>query len=228
MKRLIDICALSLAAIVLILLLARFTNVLDATKIAALAKSSRTDFSRAELFKLSKGGEKIGSDNASVTIIEYMDYTCSWCQEFNSALSEIRDRYPQHVATVIKDFVLDTTNLTTIQIHLAAHCAAEQGRFSEFHEAAFRHNGNGVRNSWKQIAVEAKIHDQKKLEECVLEERYMDLVLSNSRQARSLGFIATPATLVGSAIVKGSVAPALLDSIVADKIRSAARAQKSN
>lgn len=81
-----------------------------------------------------------GPAGAVATFIVYGDYQCSFCQEFSSAVDELRQAFPDKVREVWKDFPLPE-HPQARPAALAGQCAAQQGKFWEFHDALFRGSG---------------------------------------------------------------------------------------
>jgi protein-disulfide isomerase len=77
------------------------------------------------------------------------------------------------------------------QTHQAAECAAEQGRFWEFHNVLYKNQdsfwGGDIRATVKQLAAEHGL-DTASFNACVDEQRYLDLIFSQDeiRQQRGI------------------------------------------
>jgi len=78
-----------------------------------------------------------GPANAPVTLVEYGDYECPYCGEFNEAIKEVQDRLGDEFRYVFRQFPL-------VQIHPYAEHAAEiaeaagaVGEFWAMHETLF-------------------------------------------------------------------------------------------
>ena len=77
------------------------------------------------------------------------------------------------------------------QTHQAAECAAEQGRYWEFHDVLFENQDSfwsgDIRATVKQLAAEHEL-DTAGFNACIDEQRYLDLVSSQDeiRQQRGI------------------------------------------
>ncbi len=188
-----------------------------------LYQSQGSTLTAAKLFELGRTGIAVGEPEPAATIIVFSDYGCGWCAEYSTTLARLLDKYPQHAAVVYKDFVLDSAG-PIFNVHLAARCANEQGVFRPFQDAAFRYQEIGrVRNGWRRLADSAAVPDLDALEECVRTERYAADVHRDRREARALGFTATPSSLFGSVKVSGSLTEAVADSLLAEEIARVTR-----
>lgn len=68
-----------------------------------------------EFLKAAGTGPRLGTNEASVILVLYSDYRCTFCRDFDEKLRIVRGRYPQHLAVVVKPFVkLGTTEVTKL------------------------------------------------------------------------------------------------------------------
>src|SRR6478672_2924812 len=87
---------------------------------------------RAKITDLS-GVSMLGSKAAPITIVEYTDYQCPYCQRFHvTAFAELKKAYIDtgKVRFFSKDMPLDF-HPNAMRAALAARCAGEQGKFWE-------------------------------------------------------------------------------------------------
>src|SRR3954453_11127322 len=85
---------------------------------------------KAKITDLS-GVNMLGSKDAPLTIVEYTDYQCPFCQRFHvTAFNEIKKAYIDtgKVRFFSKDMPLDF-HPNAMRAALAARCAGEQGKF---------------------------------------------------------------------------------------------------
>lgn len=76
-----------------------------------------------------------GRDDAAVTIVGYMDFTCSHCAEMNDRLEALWSGATT-MRWVWKD-VPKTGDAWSMAAHIAARCAGEQGKFWEYRTFLF-------------------------------------------------------------------------------------------
>lgn len=87
--------------------------------------------------EVKKGDLMKGSAEAKVTIVEFSDFQCPFCVRAFPTVKQILDTYGSDIRLVYK-------NLPLVQIHSyaqkaaeAGFCAAEQGKFWEYHDQLF-------------------------------------------------------------------------------------------
>jgi protein-disulfide isomerase len=77
-----------------------------------------------------------GNPNAPVTIVEYSDFQCPYCQRAAATVKQIMQDYNGKVKLVYMHFPLSFHPYAKKAAE-AAECAAEQGKFWEYHDRLF-------------------------------------------------------------------------------------------
>lgn len=77
-----------------------------------------------------------GPSGAPVQIVEYSDFQCPACKTAQPAVGGILAAYPDKVQFVFRHFPLPGHRFSGIA-HAAAQCAAQQGRFWEYHDRLY-------------------------------------------------------------------------------------------
>lgn len=172
-----------------------------------------------EFGELTLEGQWIGPRTAPAVVLVYFDYTCGFCGELQENLDLLRRRYPQHVAVVLKHFV-SPTRLSHFKVPLAAECAADQGRFTEFHSSAFEHSDLlSYSMGWRMLADSAGVPDLEELESCVISSRHADIIRDQHEEGTRIGVSLTPTLWINGVQVVGSVPLPVLDSMVVENFR---------
>lgn len=111
-----------------------------------------------------------GQPDAPITLVEFSDFQCPFCQKFYSqSFGQIRDAYIKtgKVKFIYRDFPLDF-HPQAATAALAAECAADQNKFSAMHDALFENQAEWAGNSdapnlfkkyAKAIGLDAKSFD---------------------------------------------------------------------
>ncbi len=180
-----------------------------------MAEWNKVEIDPARFYRLSQGGDRIGPEDADVTIVVFSDYACEHCAAFAPTLEHLRARFPDHVAVIYRHFIpmLARSNL---RVHLAAECAYDQGRFSEYTHAAFAHpDVMARRNGWRSLATIADVPDMATFVACTRSEHDIGRIRDDNKTAVSLGVTGTPTSFVNGYRVVGEAPFPLLDSLVA-------------
>lgn len=143
----------------------------------------------------------IGDSNAPITIVEFGDYQCFYCNKFfHETEDQIHENYVKtgKVKMIFKDFVIiGQDSLTAAH---AAHCANEQGKFWEYHDTLYN-NWNGENNGWasaeNQIRFAQEVGlDMEAFSECTASDKYKSMIQASTQDAQTLGLTGTPGFFV--------------------------------
>lgn len=145
----------------------------------------------------------ITPERYDLTIVIYSDYQCPYCRSLDAAVHQLLAEDP-HIRVVFRDWPL--LGHGSVEAARFAIASQWQGKHLEFHKALMalpaRLNDMTIR-----MAADAAGVDWARLERD-LENRNKDinqLLSRNSAQAAQLGFIGTPALLIGRYRVPGAV-----------------------
>lgn len=145
-------------------------------------------------------GVAAGKDNAPVKMLVFSDFQCPFCGQFASQVEPLL--ISEFVNTgklqlVYYDFPLGGAHKYSFLASRAARCAADQGKFWEYHNVVF-----GRQSDWsfdesmplkKFLAYGKDVGvDETKFKKCVRSDRYQDLVSANRALGERLGVNSTP------------------------------------
>jgi len=143
----------------------------------------------------------LGSDDAPITLVEFGDYQCHFCNKFfHDTESSIVKNYVEtgKVKIIFKDFTIIGPD--SIGAAQAAHCAEDQGKFWEYHDKLYNEY-TGENNGWAAsenlvlFAQDIGLNVEE-FTQCVSTGKYEKFVSSSSNDARNLGITGTPAFFV--------------------------------
>ena len=155
----------------------------------------------ADWRRFSGAGHRVGPSEAPVVIVEFLDFTCPYCQEAAFGLELLRDRYSADVAVVYRHLPSDRPN--SLSAAVAAECAARFGRFIQFHDALMARRGAITANTWPEWAEHAGIPDTIAFVECMAETTGSPNIQRDTLAARELGVQATPTFLINNRMFRG-------------------------
>jgi protein-disulfide isomerase len=144
-----------------------------------------------------------GPDNAPVTIVEFTDYECPYCQEhFTKTLPLVMARYGDRVRYVVMNLPIPELHPDALGAAEAAECATDQGRFWEYHDRLFR-AADLDSASLARIAVQTHL-DTAAFATCVGTRATAERVRSHMAQAKALGFASTPTFFINGRVSHGT------------------------
>jgi protein-disulfide isomerase len=145
-----------------------------------------------------KGGVSLGSSTAPIVIVEFTDFECPYCRQFQSTVfAEIRRRYIDtgKVRFVIRDFPL-STHANAMQAAEAARCAGDQGKYWPMHDALFSEPPKldqiGLGGYAESLAL-----DVDTFRSCLAGEKHKPDIESDMQAAGALEINGTPSFLIG-------------------------------
>jgi protein-disulfide isomerase len=179
------------------------------------SNSSRNDQNPNELIQklynpVTQNASALGSSTADITMIEFADYQCQSCATFNrETIQNILRNFVNtgQVRFLFKDFVINndtpaTTSTTTVNkasvlAAEASYCAAEQGKYWEYHNELYKNAGDQntewiTKDNLEKFANNTGIGNLMKFSDCVDSHKYSKIVNENDNLARSIGIQSIP------------------------------------
>jgi protein-disulfide isomerase len=150
---------------------------------------------------LDNGSPILGNPNAPITLIEFGDYQCHFCNVFfHTTEDSILKNYVEtgKVRMIFKDY--NIIGPDSVNASHGAHCAKDQGLFWEYHDILYS-NWTGENNGWAssenlgRFAQEIGL-DMNIWSECMLSEIHSQTILASNENARSLELTGTPAFFI--------------------------------
>jgi protein-disulfide isomerase len=150
---------------------------------------------------LDNGSPILGSIDAPITLVEFGDYQCHFCNVFfHSTENKILQKYVEtgKVKMIFKDF--NIIGPDSVNASHGAHCAKDQGLFWEYHDILYS-NWTGENNGWASSENLLKFAQEINLNvdqwsECMVNGDNSQIILSSNENARSLELTGTPAFFV--------------------------------
>jgi len=142
-----------------------------------------------------------GSKNAAVTLIEYSDLECPFCQKFHPTMQELMKTYGDKVRWVYRHYPL-AFHANAQKEAEGSECAAELGgndKFWEYIDKIFERttaNGTGFAlDKLGALAAEVGV-DQTQFQTCLDSARYEKLVKDQLAEGSASGVQGTPSTFI--------------------------------
>lgn len=153
-----------------------------------------------------------GNSDAPVTIVEYSDFQCPFCQRFHPTVKRILDDYPNQVNWVYRHFPLGFHENAQPAAE-ASECAAEQGKFWEFADGLFENQSKLGNAFYKELAQDLGLNAEQ-FDNCVSSRKYKDIVEADYQEGIKDGVTGTPGSFVNGEQVSGAVPYETLKAIV--------------
>jgi protein-disulfide isomerase len=147
----------------------------------------------------------LGSEDAMVTIVEFSDYECPYCQRYHSqTFSQILATYGDQIRYVFKDLPLTSIHPNAVPAANAAHCAHEQNAFWDFHNLLFSMQQGLNDNAYAAYANQLGL-DTASFEECLNEGRYVNVVMQDTNVLTAINApLSTPTFFINGQYLAGA------------------------
>jgi len=146
----------------------------------------------------------IGPANAPVTIIEFSDYQCPYCQIwYQQVYQQLVASYPKQIRFVYRDLPLPG-HPEAIPAAQAANCAGEQNAYWKFHDALFEQKYGLNRAAYERYAADLGL-DTKAFTACLDSQRYIEEIQADATDATRVGISGTPSFVINGRILIGAL-----------------------
>ncbi len=151
----------------------------------------------------------LGPSDAKVTVRIFSDLQCPACKVAESALSTIRNEYQDRVRFVWNDMPLTQIHNNANAAAISARCADEQGRFWEYIDKVFE-----TQEDWEYLSspqdhfsllIQQLGLNQEKFNECLISDKYTNLVKSDFQEGVSMGLTGTPTFFINRKMSVGAM-----------------------
>jgi protein-disulfide isomerase len=150
------------------------------------------------------GNPSIGPADAAITIIEFSDYQCPYCQKWQSQVyRQLLDNYPTQVRIVYRDFPLLSIHPEAVPAASAANCANEQGAYFRYHDKLFSYEYELGKDTYLKYAQELKL-DMTAFTACLESDKYKDEVMADYQYAADMGIQSTPTFFINGLYLIGA------------------------
>lgn len=131
----------------------------------------------------------LGPDDAPITIIEFSDFRCPYCQRFRAeTFDALLQAYPGQIRFIYRDFPV----VGGFEAAVAAECADEQGEYWAFHDLLFSGEISDLTREAFLIYAERLALDLDTFESCLDDESIASEVEADAVYAAGLGVTGTP------------------------------------
>ncbi len=151
----------------------------------------------------------LGDKNAKVTVVEFADFQCPFCEQWFSNVE----------APLIKDYVNTGKVKFAFRNYAflgqestwaaeAAYCANDQGKFWDYHDYLYKHQGaenSGAfsKANLEQFAADLGLNTQQ-FNNCLDTDKYASQVANDVKEGQAAGVSGTPTSFVDGQSVVGA------------------------
>jgi protein-disulfide isomerase len=194
-----------------------------AAEVSDESSPNNSEASQEEKFKavmdkivIDKNSHIRGNPSAPITLVEYSDMQCPFCNRFHPTVKKLLETYPDKIRWVYKHFPLDSIHPQATPAAEASECIAEQkgnDGFWKFVDGVFENQSRIGPQLFEELASQIGV-DMTKFKDCVSSRKYKDKVREDYREGISLGVRGTPGSFINGRSIPGAMPFEYVDSIV--------------
>lgn len=157
----------------------------------------------------------LGDEKAPVTIIEYSDYQCPFCERFFTETEPlIRKEYIEtgKVKMIYRDFPLPS-HPYAMPAALAANCAKDQGKFWAYHDVIFKKQNELANLDYVQVAKDLGLNTDE-FKSCLDSKKYQSKIQKDYEEGTSIGVNGTPTFFINGRQVVGAQPYSVFETII--------------
>ena len=161
-----------------------------------------------------------GNPKATVTVVKYADFECSYCRYLSKTLHPIQEKYKDRVRFVMKHFPMNYKCNRTMRGYdkhpraceaaYAGHCAGLQGKFWEMHDLLYDNQDDlsdeALRGYGQQLGLSGSDFSA-----CLIDPQTEAAIRNDVEIALRAGINGTPRTYVNNRIITGSASRSILE-----------------
>jgi protein-disulfide isomerase len=148
----------------------------------------------------------LGKPGAPVTLIEFSDFQCPFCNRFAPTLKLVNEKYGDKVHIVYRQYPIPSLHPFAMKAAEASLCANEQGKFWQLHDLMFNDQSKLAVKDLKSSAAALGL-DKKKFDTCLDSGRYAEQVQKDMAEGTRVGVTGTPAVFINGVELKGGAVP---------------------
>ncbi|MAG30593.1 MAG: hypothetical protein CL908_06820 [Deltaproteobacteria bacterium] len=143
-----------------------------------------------------------GDDDAIVTIVEWSDFQCPFCNRVAPTIAQIHQEYGERVRIAFKHLPL-SIHAQAPAAHAAAEAAHRQGKFWEMHDLIFENQRNLSVATFEGYAEKLGL-DLDRYRRDVGDAAVKKRIDEDMKQASKLGVTGTPAFFINGRFLSGA------------------------
>jgi protein-disulfide isomerase len=163
--------------------------------------AASASFDPKAVYKIPRGhGPTEGPADAPITIVDWSDYACAYCNRVQETLDRLDRLYPGQIRWVHRILPLDDENTIAAEAVLAA---SAQGRFRPMHARMYAMHGHVDRAAVELVAQELGL-DMMRFRAELDAGTYRTAIIGDVEDALAVGVNGTPTFFVNGRAVHGS------------------------
>lgn len=148
-------------------------------------------------------GIRVGPEKAPVKVIEFADFECPFCAQFDATVHAIRENYPEEVSITFVHYPLAQHEFAKSAAR-AAECAHSQGSFEPMRKLLFDKQQSFGLIPWTDLAAEARVPDMQEFRKCIDGTESLHRLTQSRELGAKFNIKATPTVIVNGWKLQGT------------------------
>ncbi len=155
-----------------------------------------------------------GNPDGDVTVVEFMDYRCGYCRQFNPQVRDLVQK-DGNIRLIVKEFpILGEDSETSARFAVAVKQIAGDDAYAAAHHALIGLRASPSPDALTKIAADIGVDADEVLN--LMETEDVTAVLRENRElAQTMAIQGTPSFVVGDELLRGMPAGGLADTVAA-------------
>lgn len=146
-----------------------------------------------------------GNLDAPVKMIVYTDFTCAYCEKYNSILEKVKAEFKDKVVIAYRNYIVAPNSPDAISAFMAAECAAEQDKYFQMQSElwqANKENKLGL-DVFQKDALKIRL-DIDKFNRCMGGSELKEKIEAETAAAKTYNVNGTPTTFINDEVIIGA------------------------
>ena len=154
-----------------------------------------------------------GNPDAPVTIVEFSDFQCPFCQRAYPVIKALLSKYDGQVKLSYRDFPLYQAHPQAQTAAEAARCAGEQGKYWEYHDRLFENFNQLSEETLAEHAAGLGL-DSREFQACLQSGRHRAAIERDVQDGTEAGITGTPAFFINGVLVSGALPASVFEQAI--------------
>jgi protein-disulfide isomerase len=164
----------------------------------------------------SSGHPALGAKDAPVTIVEFTDFQCPFCEKTEGTLKQLEAKYGDKIRLVHMDFPLPFHQHALAAAN-AARCANDQGKFWPYREALFANQSKLAPADLKATAKTLGLNTTE-FDACLDSAKYSTQIKADIATGEKAGVDGTPAFFIDGRPLTGAQEPPKFEELIDNEL----------
>lgn len=161
----------------------------------------------------------IGPQDAKVTVVEFLDFQCPFCQQMANTVDDLTREYEgKSVKFIFRHYPLATIHPHALITAQGAECAREQKAFMPMHDFLYK-NQSSINTQTPYTAARQLNLDIQKFSTCMANDRTKVLITKDVTDAIDLNIEGTPTYFINGQKLAGVIEKEVFKTIIDTELK---------